>query len=96
MGRKLEEIEIREMKKAVIVAEQENKEHSFKIKLKQLQIDEGLDANYAEKKRELTHEITNLKGRLTFNNTLIDKYSQCIETGEVEIDVKEDLDTGNN
>ena len=96
MGRKLEEIEIREMKKAVIEAEKMNVEYQFKIDLKQLQIDRGLDVNYQIKKRELEEEITVLKGNVHFNNTLIDKYSQCVKTGEVEIDAKEDLDTENN
>lgn len=101
MARKLEEWEIKSMKKAVLEAEKSNEEYQFKIDLKQLQIDRGLDVNYRIKKRELEEEIVTLKGNRDFNNIVIDKYSQCVETGEVEIDVdekelKEDLNSENN
>jgi len=91
MGRKLENIEIEAMKKAVIEAEKDVEEYQFKIDLKQLQLDRGLDVNLRIKKKELSEEIKVLKGNIGFANTVIEKYSQCVKTGHVEIDVEEDL-----
>lgn len=91
MGRKLKDIEIESMKKAVIEAEKDIEEYQFKIDLKQLQIDRGLDVNLRIKKKELIEEVKMLKGNLDFANTVIEKYSRCVETGHVEIDVEEDL-----
>lgn len=98
MGRKLENIELEAMERAIKTAIEDKEEYEFKIELKQLQIDKGLEVNLRVKKKEFEAEIVTLKGNLDFTNTLIDKYSQCIETGHVEIDVdeeelKEDLDT---
>ena len=94
MGRKLKKIEINSMKKAIIEAEKDKEEYNFKIDLKQLQIDRGLDVNLRIKKKELSEEIKILKGNLEFANTVINKYSHCIETGHVEID-KEDVEIDN-
>lgn len=88
MGRKLKKIEITSMKKAIDESEKDIEEYEFKIELKQLQIDKGLEVNLRIKKRELSEEIKTLKGNLNFANTVIEKYSQCVKTGYVEIDAE--------